>query len=1458
MLIKKWLYVGMLLLASMATAAPFARTFTFTQPNGTIIELWGEGDEFSAHFTHDGYTVVFDDVRKAYFYAELNADATAFLATPLQAGIDAPPRARLAPGLRLAPDAVQVQRADRYAIWDAGMQISTRWPEQKELMRRIHNPAGGRQPMAPPRFTTVGTKVGLTLLIDFDSVPATVPQNEIVQFLNGDNYTGYGNNGSVKEYFQDVSKGALTYTNVVTAYIRIPNSLHPRSYYADPSRDAGRQGNLLIRDALDILKAQPNYQTEVLPRLRELTLERGEAVALNVLYTGDDGGVWSRGLWPHSWALNEVGVQNLGDGIRVNRYQITNIGAQLEIATFCHENGHMLCGYPDLYDYATDGTESVGGTGHFCLMAAMGTSGKNPSQVCAYLKSASGWAEVIDVTPGEYLEVELPSSSEPENDNVFYRVVKPATPTEYYLIENRQQVGRDRQLPAGGIAIWHIDELGDRDIESLAYNNNHHNFEQLLMQADNLWHLNALLGAPGGYNYGDANDLWFAGNSAAAYSNMFNDDTQPSARWWDGTPSLIKLEEFSAKAATMTFCFQVVAPTILTSTNLPHAFVGTEYNYRLHVAGGALPLIWSITDGALPSGLTFDTATGRLQGVPEEDGLFSFEATVVGSNDKGDSRTFWLVVKPAFTTPFEQNFDAIAAMPEAWTQEFVAKSVPWHFSSGSGTDYNQPRKAFSAPYNARFAVKKEEDVGATTRLVSPMIDFGEAPLAAALSFTLHMQEWADSRDVLRVYYRTTRTSEWQLLREYKRNIPLWEAQTIPLPESSRTFYVAFEGVANYGHGIHIDNIWLGDPTLPLALDIPAWLPEAHIHEPYSYQFEAIGGVEPYQFTLGAGSELPEGITLDLDGLLSGTASNAVDQAPLVIVLSDSTGTSVTNTLGFTVVPYRAVWFFEDFESHTLLTHGWTQEHLSGNHSWEVQMGGGNANSYNQPTNAHSGLFNVTLYNQNQSGRTTRLISPPINLGVAPTTPTTLTFWYNAPNLQGDQDSLRILWRSEVSAPWQLLAEFDQEVRDWSRVALQLPSPSTTYQIAFEGTVRYGGGISIDDIALYEAAPAPLFVTPTPLPVALLKLDYTCLLTARGGQAPLTFEVNHEASWPGWLLLSPEGELSGTPLTTGLNLLDVAVVGADGARTTMVYPLIVQAGLRLPYSEDFDATTTLPAGWQQTTGTLANWVLRKGSPTGHPASAHSGTQNLCLAYQESEANLKRRIELPMLNLVTGVRDAKLSFWLHMKAWGYDQDRLMIYYKSTPGSEWKPLYSHKANVATWTRIELDLPEPSDTYLLAFEGVANGGYGICIDDVAVAGEVVTTGIEAWRDEVFGDDVFNPAVAADDADPDGDGVPNLWEYIAGTNPLDGSDGQRALLYIATQDSHPVVSFSLGQQAQADGLVWWLEGCQDLLEPQWRIISGSELRREAVGTRDQIFYGVEELVLEASPYFYRLQIVLP
>ncbi len=58
-------------------------------------------------------------------------------------------------------------------------------------------------------------------------------------------------------------------------------------------------------------------------------------------------------------------------------YQFTAMGSELELGTFSHENGHMLCDYPDLYDY---GYESSG-VGGYCLMCGATTSArKTPSR----------------------------------------------------------------------------------------------------------------------------------------------------------------------------------------------------------------------------------------------------------------------------------------------------------------------------------------------------------------------------------------------------------------------------------------------------------------------------------------------------------------------------------------------------------------------------------------------------------------------------------------------------------------------------------------------------------------------------------------------------------------------------------------------------------------------------------------------------------------------------------------------------------------------------------------------------------------------------------------------------------------------------------------------------------------------------------------------------------------------
>ena len=229
-----------LLTSSNLLAAPFAGYFQFTQPDGARIFLWGEGDEFHAVFeTITGYTVVFDPQRRAYFYAERAVDGKSLISTGVLAHASAPPA--LLQHVRMDADAANAAARVRQLQWDAETGLSKRWAQLKA--RTLGTPLApdqvGALP-APPETTTIGAKSGLTLLIDFSDDPATIGQSEIESFLNGDSYTGFGNNGSVKEYFSDVSASRLTYTNVVTIYVRMTQ---PKSYYNDTSKDAACRGD---------------------------------------------------------------------------------------------------------------------------------------------------------------------------------------------------------------------------------------------------------------------------------------------------------------------------------------------------------------------------------------------------------------------------------------------------------------------------------------------------------------------------------------------------------------------------------------------------------------------------------------------------------------------------------------------------------------------------------------------------------------------------------------------------------------------------------------------------------------------------------------------------------------------------------------------------------------------------------------------------------------------------------------------------------------------------------------------------------------------------------------------------------------------------------------------------------------------------------------------------------------
>jgi Putative Ig domain len=59
-----------------------------------------------------------------------------------------------------------------------------------------------------------------------------------------------------------------------------------------------------------------------------------------------------------------------------------------------------------------------------------------------------------------------------------------------------------------------------------------------------------------------------------------------------------------------------VTKPVVKTTSLPNATVGISYSAKLAASGGIAPYAWSVTQGALPAGLTLVPATGLIAGIP--------------------------------------------------------------------------------------------------------------------------------------------------------------------------------------------------------------------------------------------------------------------------------------------------------------------------------------------------------------------------------------------------------------------------------------------------------------------------------------------------------------------------------------------------------------------------------------------------------------------------------------------------------------------------------------------------------------------------------------------------------------------------------------------------------------------------------------------------------------------------
>ncbi len=178
-------------------------------------------------------------------------------------------------------------------------------------------------------------------------------------------------------------------------------------------------------------------------------------------------------------------------------------------------------------------------------------------------------------------------------------------------------------------------------------------------------------------------------------------------------------------------------------------------------------------------------------------------------------------------------------------------------------------------------------------------------------------------------------------------------------------------------------------------------------------------------------------------------------------------------------------FSEDFEDGSMPT-GWTTD---GPGSWSVGTG-----DYSSGTGAGHGSYNAKI-THSTSNSVTKLITPEIDLSSA--TSAELSFMHVQRSWSGDIDQLRVYYRTSSSGAWTLLdgQTYTGAVASWTTEEnIALPNISSTYQIAFEMTDKFGYGVGIDYVQIVQGAscvkPTGLAATLTPGDGTIATLSWT--------------------------------------------------------------------------------------------------------------------------------------------------------------------------------------------------------------------------------------------------------------------------------------------------------------------------------------------------------------------------------
>lgn len=536
---KPFLILSFFFLTGTLFSAPYHGVIqSFKQPDGQKVELKLYGTEYYMRAEGlDGYTVIRDSKTNWICYANISQNEKELVSTGIKyVGESSTPFAFLSS-----------QKIPLHLDISSGAR-------KKIIEKNSIKLSGNKNPFpnynqGTPIHLVSGQIKGLCILVDFSDEPASLAPSEYEGFCNDLNYSNYGNNGSLRSFYKDISGGLLDYQNVVYGFFRAPLTF--AQYDAMPYA-TGTQ--LVLGLALNWIRDQGfDFST--------LTLNPDNSIqAINLMYTGNPPN-WAQGMWFHQGYYSSF----TAGGIKSGAYNCSPASSPLGIGVVAHENGHMIGKWPDTYKYdSNSGPDGIGGMDLMCWYG----SSNNPCPPNPLFRSNAGWGKVIDVTHFNGLVTDT------ANDGVCYKFRNINDTSEFFLMESRMKTGRSETIESEGLSIWQIDRNGDNQTF-------HH--EVYLEHANN--------------NISNIENACFRGG----YKPEFSATTIPNSHFYNEDPSGLRVWNISPKNQVMTY--KIGTGTTGPSLQIQYAgYSGDNNNNGFLEPGESAQLqVNSINFGQMPS-----------------------------------------------------------------------------------------------------------------------------------------------------------------------------------------------------------------------------------------------------------------------------------------------------------------------------------------------------------------------------------------------------------------------------------------------------------------------------------------------------------------------------------------------------------------------------------------------------------------------------------------------------------------------------------------------------------------------------------------------------------------------------------------------------------------------------------------------------------------------------------------